>query len=99
MVPGPELRIGSYNIHRAIGRDRTCSPSRIAEVVKELECDTVGLLEVSNQGGGEPEAMQMSFIAEAAGMTAIAGVQIALYEGEYGSVLLTRRPVLSVAHH
>jgi endonuclease/exonuclease/phosphatase family metal-dependent hydrolase len=95
----PELRIASYNIHRAIGRDRLCSPARIAEVIRELDCDTVGLQEVSSRAGGEPEAMQMEFLARAAGMTAVAGLQIALYDGEYGSVLLTRRPVLSVARH
>jgi len=96
---GPELRIASYNIHRAIGRDRSCSPVRIAEVIRELECDTIGLQEVSSRGGGAPEAMQMEFLAKAAGMTAVAGFQIALHEGEYGSVLLTRRRVLSVARH
>jgi endonuclease/exonuclease/phosphatase family metal-dependent hydrolase len=96
---GPELRIGSYNIHRAIGRDRAASPARIAEVIGELDCDTIGLQEVSSRGGGTPEAMQMDFIAGAVGMTAIAGLQVALYEGEYGSVLLTRRPILSVTRH
>jgi endonuclease/exonuclease/phosphatase family metal-dependent hydrolase len=94
-----ELRIASYNIHRAIGRDRTASPARIAQVLLELECDTIGLQEVSDRPGGEPEAMQMEFLASAAGMTAVAGVRFALHEGEYGSVLLTRRRVLSVCHH
>jgi endonuclease/exonuclease/phosphatase family metal-dependent hydrolase len=41
----------------------------------------------------------MEFIAEAVGMTAVAGRQIPLHNGDYGSVLLTRRPVLSVIHH
>ena len=64
---GPELRIGSYNIHRAIGRDRAASPARIAEVIGELDCDTIGLQEVSSRGGGTPEAMQMDFMRESPG--------------------------------
>jgi endonuclease/exonuclease/phosphatase family metal-dependent hydrolase len=96
---GSELRIASYNIHRAIGRDRCCSPSRIAEVVTELECDTVGLHEVSSRSGDQPEARQFAFIARATGMVAVPGRQVALHDGEYGSVLLTRRQVLSVTNH
>jgi endonuclease/exonuclease/phosphatase family metal-dependent hydrolase len=93
------LRIASYNIHRAIGRDRCCAPTRIAAVIRELDCDTVGLQEVSNRPDEGPEAMQMDYIARTVGMAAVAGVQTALYGGDYGSVLLTGRPVISVTHH
>jgi endonuclease/exonuclease/phosphatase family metal-dependent hydrolase len=97
--PTAELRIGSYNIHRAIGRDRRCSPVRIAQVINELACDTVGLQEVTSRPGAAPELHQLEFLAQTTGMTAIAGAQIGLYDGEYGCVLLTRRPVLSIARH
>jgi endonuclease/exonuclease/phosphatase family metal-dependent hydrolase len=96
---GAELRIASYNIHRAIGRDRSCSPARIADVVRELECDTVGLHEVSSRTGDAPEAQQFAFIARETSMTAVPGRQVALHDGEYGSVLLTRRQVLAVTNH
>jgi hypothetical protein len=41
-APTPGVRrisIGSYNIHSCVGLDRKCSPSRIADVLKELDCD------------------------------------------------------------
>lgn len=93
------LRIGSYNIHRCIGRDGCCLPGRIADVINELGCDTVGLQEVSGRDTGEAEAMQMEFIAKSTGLAAIPGTHIDLHQGTYGSVLLTRRPVLTIARH
>jgi endonuclease/exonuclease/phosphatase family metal-dependent hydrolase len=95
----PELRIASYNIHRAIGRDRAASPARIAEVIEELDCDTIALQEVSSQGGGAPEAMQMEYLGRMTGMTVVAGRQTVLHGGEYGIALLTRRQVCSITHH
>lgn len=94
-----ELRIASYNIHRCVGTDRRCNVPRIVEVIRELECDTVGLQEVDNQNGPQPESLQAHYIAEALGMTAIPGLRMIRHTGEYGNVLLTRRPVLSVQRH
>jgi endonuclease/exonuclease/phosphatase family metal-dependent hydrolase len=40
------LTVGSYNIHRCIGNDMRYDVERIARVILELRCDTVGLQEV-----------------------------------------------------
>ena len=97
---GPEcLRIASYNIHRCRGGDGRVEVARIARVILETGCDTVGLQEVSNQPGGGHDSMQLDSLARATGMSALAGHTIVHHTGHYGNALLTRRPVLAVRRH
>ena len=42
----PGLKIVSYNVHRAIGRDRRFAPERILGVLREIDADVVALQEV-----------------------------------------------------
>lgn len=93
------LRIASYNIHRCVGCDRFEDASRVAHVITELNCDTVGLQEVDNQPDRRHDSMQLDFLAKATGMTPIAGHTIVRHEGHYGNALLTRRPIVSVRQH
>ena len=93
------LRISTYNIHRCIGTDRREDTSRVARVIAELNCDTIGLQEVDNQPDRRHDSMQLDFLAHAASMTAIPGHTIVRHEGEFGNALLTRRPVLGVRQH
>lgn len=97
---GPDcLRIASYNIHRCVGADGDCSVARVARVIDELSCDTVGLQEVDNEPGGRHDSMQLDFLASVTGMTPIAGHTIIRHQGDYGNALLTARPVLAVRRH
>ncbi|NMG17089.1 endonuclease/exonuclease/phosphatase family protein [Aromatoleum bremense] len=93
------LRISTYNIHRCIGTDRREDASRVARVIAELNCDTIGLQEVDSQPDRRHDSMQLDFLAHAASMTAIPGHTIVRHEGEFGNALLTRRPVLGVRQH
>jgi endonuclease/exonuclease/phosphatase family metal-dependent hydrolase len=94
----PGLRIASYNIHGARGGDRRLDVPRIARVISELGCDTVGLQEVNSRNGAG-EAPQLDRLAALTGMTAIAGLTIVHDDGHYGNALLTRRAVLAVRRH
>ena len=50
------LRLASYNVHRAIGRDRRCEPERILAVVREIDADVLALQEVeAHDNGGDLE--------------------------------------------
>ena len=40
------LTIASYNLHSCVGLDRRCSPARISQVLRELDCDIYALQEV-----------------------------------------------------
>src|SRR5262249_61590820 len=57
------LRIASYNLHGCVGRDGERDAERIAGVIGELGCDTVGLQEVYHLG----------LLAERTGLQAVSG--------------------------
>jgi endonuclease/exonuclease/phosphatase family metal-dependent hydrolase len=90
------LRVVSYNIHECVGRDRRRDPARIAEVLREVDADVVGLQEVDARPGPGTESMQMDYLADALGLHAISGPTITRHDGHYGNALLTRRPVRDV---
>lgn len=93
------MHIASYNVHRCIGRDGRCAPARVARVIEELECDTVGLQEVDNRARPGHDSMQLDFLAHVTGMRGVAGMTIIRHDGHYGNALLTRRPVLDIRRH
>lgn len=76
------LRIGSYNIHGCVGTDSRYDLDRVAGVIRELGCDTVGLQEVDGRhdaeaAGARPDSaptafQQLQSLAGATGMTPIA---------------------------
>ena len=71
------LYIGSYNIHGGVGADTRYDLERVAAVIRELGCDTVGLQEVDGRlagglGVSEAAFQQLQNLASATGMTPIA---------------------------
>jgi endonuclease/exonuclease/phosphatase family metal-dependent hydrolase len=81
------LRLASYNVHRAIGRDRRCEPRRILEVIREIDADVVALQEVeAHDSGGD----MLAWLSAETGMRAVAGTTLLRHDGHYGNGLLTR---------
>jgi endonuclease/exonuclease/phosphatase family metal-dependent hydrolase len=81
------LRLASYNVHRAIGRDRRCEPQRILDVIREIDPDVVALQEVeAHDSGGD----MLAWLARETSMRAIAGTTLLRHDGHYGNGLLTR---------
>jgi endonuclease/exonuclease/phosphatase family metal-dependent hydrolase len=93
------LCVASYNIHRCVGSDWRRDVRRVADVIRELQCDAVGLQEVESKTGSGEDAMQLEFLARATGMTAVAGLTIVRREADFGNALLTRHPILEVRRH
>ncbi len=83
------LRVASYNVHGCVGGDGRHDPARIAEVIAELGCDTVGLQEVHG----------LELLKENLSMEVIAGAPHRWHDRHVGNALLTRRKVLAVRHH
>jgi endonuclease/exonuclease/phosphatase family metal-dependent hydrolase len=94
-----QLKIASYNVHQCVGMDFRRDPSRIAQVLQELDCDVIGLQEVDNQSGVHAESMQLDYLAALTGMQAIAGLTLVRHEGHYGNALLTRCEILECRRH
>ena len=81
------LRIASYNVHACIGSDGRKDAARVAGVIEELGCDTVGLQEVD---------YRLDFIAHRLGMEPVPGLTLLRHDGPFGNALITRRTVLAV---
>jgi endonuclease/exonuclease/phosphatase family metal-dependent hydrolase len=84
------IEIVSYNVHRAIGRDRRFSPQRILDVLAEIDADVIALQEVEAHDSG---ADMLAWLGEQTGFAAIAGTTLLRHDGHYGNGLLTRLPI------
>jgi endonuclease/exonuclease/phosphatase family metal-dependent hydrolase len=94
------LRVASYNVHQCVGTDGRRDAGRVADVLRELAPDVVGLQEVDARPGLSHDSVQMDFLAHALGLDAVGGPTVvrAGNGGHFGNALLTRRRVLDVRH-
>lgn len=81
--------VASYNIHRGIGMDGRRDPGRIAEVVREIEADIVGLQEVDSGRGGGSRLAQIEDLAALSGYHVTPGPTILRDDRRFGNLLLT----------
>jgi endonuclease/exonuclease/phosphatase family metal-dependent hydrolase len=90
-----QLRVLTYNIHRAIGVDRRFRPERIVEILHHHDADVVLLQEVDE---GAPRSRELDLakeLAEASGYPHFAvGHNVSLKKGRYGNATLSRFPIL-----
>jgi endonuclease/exonuclease/phosphatase family metal-dependent hydrolase len=88
------LVVGTWNIHRCVGRDGREDPDRVACVIGQLDTCAIALQEVDGgaQGGGD----QLPMLAEATGLEPIEGPTLRNDRGAYGNALLTSLPIRDV---
>lgn len=90
-----QLRILTYNIHRAIGIDRRFRPERIVRVLKHYDADICLLQEVDEGAPRSRELVLAKELAEASGYDYVAaGYNVSLRKGRYGNATLSRFPIV-----
>src|SRR5262245_9786090 len=93
------IRIATYNIHKCRGIDLIVSPSRIVEVLREIDADVIALQEVLSVHGGARVKDQARYISEEMEMVyAVGGTRIH-NGGLYGNVVLSRLPLLETRNY
>jgi len=89
-----QIRILSYNIHRAIGVDRRFRPERIIKVLNHYQADIVLLQEVDV---GVPRSRKLDLakvLADAVDYPYYAiGLNVKVKQGYYGNATLSRFPI------
>lgn len=94
----PNVRIATYNIHKAVGMDGRRSVRRIARVIAEFKPDIVALQEVVSHEGRSIEDHQADYLAEELGLFMAIGKTREYQGGIYGNVTLSRWPFELVRH-
>jgi len=92
-----DIRIATYNIHRCRGMDRRTMPSRVAEVIRDMNADVVALQEVI--GAGPTGAGQAEELGAALGMGWVMHSVRQLRNHHFGNVVLSRFPVSHHGHY
>ena len=76
------VRVATYNIHRARGLDGQVSLRRIADVLRQVDADVVGVQEIYEA--------QAEHLARDLEMKLVTGVTVHRSDGAYGNAILTR---------
>lgn len=91
--PSPTIRIASWNIHSCVGTDGIFAPDRIAETLREIDADIIGLQEVGYHHRGQKGFDQFTYLADALGLSIQKSLIKNCDQNHYGIALLTRFPV------
>jgi len=88
-----QLKILTYNIHRAIGVDRRFRPRRIVDILAHHDADLALLQEVDE---GAPRSRELDLARELGRESGypfvVAGYNVSLKAGRYGNAVLSRWP-------
>jgi endonuclease/exonuclease/phosphatase family metal-dependent hydrolase len=87
-----DIRVATYNIHRSRGMDRRVVPSRIAEVLREIDADVIAMQEVV--GAGPTGSGQAEEIGAALGMGWVMAPVRHLRNHLFGNVVMSRFPIV-----
>lgn len=89
------LRAATWNIHGGTGADGRYAPSRIVDVLKEIDADVVALQEVASE---EAHANFLAGLERDTGYHIVAGLLRQRHGSDFGNAVLSKYPVKSVSH-
>jgi len=84
------LRLATWNIHGAVGRDGRHDVRRILDVLHEVDADVVALQEVASLG---LEEGLLQAVRDNLGLHIVTGRTLTRRNADYGNALLSRHPV------
>ena len=91
----PTVRLMTWNIHGAVGRNPRFDLARVVELIKQHRPDIVALQEIDSrraiEGGGNPFVI----LQDALGNHGVGAKTITTADGEYGQALISRWPMQS----
>lgn len=87
------LKIASYNIRKAIGRDRRRDPARILHVIAEIGADLVLLQEADRRLGARPGAIPRALIERETDFRVVPLARNDVSLGWHGNAMLVRREI------
>lgn len=93
------IRVMSYNIHRAVGRDGRRDAARIVRVMRQADADIIALQEVETLIGRGHEHDLFNYLGTEMGYFAAAGPTLYNPYATYGNALLSRFPLSMVQRH
>ncbi len=88
-----QLKVASYNIHKAVGLDRRRDPERIVAVLREIDADVIALQEADRRFGERASVLPRTLLDEHSPWQAVHfGIRPASL-GWHGNALLVRRGI------
>ena len=91
-----QITFASYNIHKAVGRDRRRDPERILAVLREIDADVVALQEADMRFGPRLGVLPLAAIAAQTGYRPVPLSPRQEGLGWHGNALLVRRDIAVV---
>lgn len=93
LPPGAAVRILTWNIHGAVGRNRRFDAERVVALIKRWDPDVVGLQEVDSRRRPSPNPDVFLALQTALGSHGIGAKSITTDDGDYGQMLISRWPI------
>ena len=95
-----DIKIASYNVHKAVGRDRRRDPARILAVLTEIDADVVVLQEADRRIGARPAAIPRALIEAETDYAVAELARNHVSLGWHGNAVLVKRhlPIEATRH-
>lgn len=87
------VRIMTWNIHGAFGRNPRFSLPRVVALIRRWEPDIVALQEVDSRRALADAANPFDFLPGAIGLYGIGAKSLSTEDGDYGQMLISRWPI------
>ncbi len=93
----PTVRLMTWNIHGALGRNPRFDLARVLELIRGHDPDLLALQEIDSRRGGANDPFEV--IRHELGSHGIGAKTVVTADGDYGQMLISRWPMLDAEIH